>query len=145
MKKISKRTATIRSVSFLLAGAIALGLTACADTSEKAPRQQVASKTTVVIGFGSVGNVVLTDRKLVASFPKLHDRRYSLILSRGTCSAPALSAGLIIISPRDWTLDRGLKATVWQPTMLRGGHLDLVGMNEPHNSRPIGWCADVPT
>ncbi len=93
--------------------------------------------------FASFGGVILENGKLTAHFPKFHDRRYEMILSGGTCSASALGAGLIVISPKDWVLDGGLRANT-AFSMPRSGHLLLLDLRDPRHSRFLA-CADLPS
>ena len=89
----------------------------------------------------SVGYFVLTGEKLVAYFPGLRGTRYEMVLSGGTCSAPALGAGHIVVSREDWVLGNGLKGTMAAP-MPRLGHLLLLDLRVPRHSTVIA-CADI--
>ncbi len=65
-----------------------------------------------------------------------------MLLSGGTCSAPALGTALIVISPKDWVLNRGLNATA-AFVMPQPGHLLLLDVREPRHSKFLA-CADLP-
>jgi len=102
------------------------------------PKATRATANSAYVNLGSFGGLVLAKGKLTAHFPKLHNRRYEVILSGGTCSDPALGAGLIVISPKDWVLDVGLRATAVF-SMPQSGYFLLLDL--PIRGIPSLWRA----
>lgn len=106
------------------------------------PKATRATADSAHVNLGSFGGLVLAKGKLTAHFPKLRNRQYEVILSGGTCSDPALGAGLIVISPKDWVLDGGLEATT-ALSMPQSGYFLLLDLRDPRHSKFMA-CADLP-